>query len=208
MKNKLKHGRLTGKLKSSYVLLFTFFVCISAPPLPEAAFNVYLRNGRIIEGADYVVRETGKIKINKYGITLELPETSIIKIEEYDVYEPVEKEPDKKTQIPEKQKPPEYPGYDKRELRAEQQARLRELDEVQDRYQSVLDQLSHIEGLEKKNKELQREARKKWSPRKARIAGQEKAGIDRELESLRPEKDSLLKEKKELESKIRRLQRY
>ncbi len=59
-----------------------------------------------------------------------------------------------------------------------------------------------IKKLEEESKRLQWESRKKWNPREARIARKRKAEIDEQLETLQDEKESLLEEKEELESRI------
>lgn len=93
-----------------------------------------------------------------------------------------------------------------KKLKAEDMEKQIKIQQAENQYQSVINKLNRIEELEKKSEELQRQIRKKsYVPRKAREAREEKAEVDKELESLIVEKDSLLKQKEELEAEMRRL---
>jgi hypothetical protein len=173
-----------------------------APGESVAAFNVYLKNGQTITEVDDIEKENGNVKMRKYGIVLKIQEDNIEKIEEYDRTQ-AEKEEGISMGIPSDEKLPAYQRYDERVYKSEGQADQKRYQQLKGRYHSVLRALDKIERLEKKSMELQRLSRKKWSPRKARMARKEKAAVDRELESLKGEKEALLKEKEELESKIR-----
>ncbi len=216
-----QHNIRFRKLILLPVLFFTFFIYTLNPMTAAADYNIYLENGKIISGADDVVYEAGSVKISKYGIVLELQESSVIKIEKYDVYNKFEEEilidpsEDKKViiQPPENERLPEYLEFNKesyeRQSRAKEQQNRLELGQTENQLQSVLNRLKHIETLKKKSEDLGwRIQMKSAEPRIANIAREEKAIIDKQLESLNIEKDSLLKQKNDLERKIKKLRRY
>jgi len=195
-----------------FILFFSLFFFIFCPENSKAAYKVYLKNGQIMKGVDEVNKEAGKIKIIKYGIMLELPEASVIKIEEYEISETTEEKTiaEKKTtteeELPEYSKDKEAPYGSKQEI-----DKNRELLQLKTQYQLVLDKLKRIETLEIRSKELEGRIYRSLrllSPRKARLARKEKAEIDRELEVLRMEQVSLLKQKKELELRLLNFRDY
>ncbi len=209
MKRNIRSGSRLPQLSYFFILLSVLYFFHFSPLISEAAFKVYLKNGMVMTAVDGVKKEAGKVTIYKYGIKLEMPESSIIAVEEdrdrtFD--EDVEE-----IEAPAEEGLPGYVGYDEnafyRKQRAEEQEKSRRLNQAKRKYLSVLNTLERLDELEKRSRELQWESRKKWSPRKARIARKEKAEIDKELEKLRMEKDSLLNQKEELESQIDILER-
>ncbi len=189
-----------SKLMNLFVLNLAFCILVFLPLISEATYKIYLKNGRVMTGADEAKKEAGIVKIYKNGIMLELPETSVIKIEEYNIIKPTEKETIEQEKTPAEEELPEYLRFDEKIFYKKQQkikqAENRQLQQSKRQHQLILNKLKRIETLEKRSKELQKETHKKWSPRKARIARKEKAEIDKELEGLRMEKDSLLEQKK------------
>jgi hypothetical protein len=200
-----------SKLMNLFVLNLALCILVFLPLISEATYKIYLKNGRVMTGVNEIKEEGGKIKIRKYGIMLELPKADVIKIEEYNIIEPTEKETIEQEKTPAEEELPEYLRFDEKVFYKKQQkikqAENRQLQQSKRQYQLILNKLKRIETLKKRSKELQKETHKKWSPRKARIARKEKAEIDKELEGLRMEKELLLKQKKELESQIGNLER-
>ncbi len=208
MRKNRKSKIYCSKLMNLFILLFTLFPAVLLPALSEAAYKIYLKNGQVMTGVSEIKEEGGKIKINKYGIMLELPKANVIKIEEYNTIETTEKETIDKEKSPAEEELPSYLRYEEAPYGREQELNERnELQQLKRQYQLVLNELKRIETLENRSKELQRETHKKWSPRKARIALKEKTEIDKELEGLRMEKDLLLSRKKDLEARIGKLER-
>ena len=66
-----------------YFMGLALCILIFLPLISEAAYNVYLKNGRVMTGVDEVKEENGTITIYKKGIVLELPKANILRIEEY-----------------------------------------------------------------------------------------------------------------------------
>jgi hypothetical protein len=185
-----------------FFLLFTLFFFIFEPLSLEAAYTVYLKSGKVISGVDAVTEEDGTVKMLKQGIFLTMQQDSIEKIEEYEVSR---EEGDEEISPPSQsgEELPVYQQYDDRALRERERREQKRFESLKARHNAVVQKLERIEELEEKSKELQWKSREKWSPRKARVARQEKVEIDKELETLRGDKDDLLKEKEELERQIR-----
>jgi len=195
------------KLINLFIFNLVFCTLIVLPPGSEANYNIYLTNGKVITEVEEIKKEAGKIKILKYGIELELTETSVIRIEEYEGTETAEEETAKEKEATSGKELPGNLRYEAPSSRGLKSNTDIKLQQAKNRYQSILNKLEKIDELEKRSNELQWESRKKWSPRKARIAKQEKENVDRELESLKKEQDWLLEQKKELESQIDSLER-
>ncbi len=105
--------KINYKLINLFIL--TLFILIFLPLISEAAYNVYLKNGRVMTGVDEVKEENGTTKIYKKGIVLELPKTNIIRIEEYGT-DSIKKEPAEEKvpeEVPTEEQLPEYLRYDK-----------------------------------------------------------------------------------------------
>jgi hypothetical protein len=192
--------KIAQVLKNSLVVL----IILLLPIISEAAYKVYLRNGRVISGVD-AVEKNDKIKIYKSGILLELSKDNVIKIEEYEAKI-------SRKETPEGEKLPGYLRYEKvpYDEEWEEEDNKRRLQQLKRKYQIILDKLKRIEALEIESKKLESSIYRSLrlrSPRKARIAREEKAKIDQELEGLRAEKDSLLRQKRELEYQISNLER-
>jgi hypothetical protein len=182
--------------------LVIFLALLFAPFNAEGAYRVYLKSGRIISGIEEAVEGDETIQIFKNGITLQLQKTNVEKVEAYDMPEPEEVSdttPGTAAEI----RQPEYPVADIEQQKAREQFEILKREKMQARYDEVNEELKKIEELEKRSQELRRLGRKKWSPRKARLARQEKAEIDKRLEALKDEKAELLKEKKDFESRIK-----
>jgi hypothetical protein len=62
------------------VLFFLFF----PPAISGAAYRIFLMNGQVITGVDDFTKKNKKITLYKPGIKLELQETSVVKIEQYE----------------------------------------------------------------------------------------------------------------------------
>jgi hypothetical protein len=156
-----------------------------------------------MRGVDTVKKEDGKIMISKYGIKLDLSEYSVLRIEKYD--HSASKWERLKTGPSSSQELPDYLKYENN-TQTDVQTSASKLQNLKARYKAVIRQLEKLEILEKKSGELQKKGRQKWSPRKARIARQEKARIDAELETLRKQEESLLEQKEKLEYQINSLE--
>lgn len=106
-------------MKTNYKLInlfiLTLFILIFLPLISEAAYNVYLKNGRVMTGVDEVKEENGTIKIYKKGIVLELPKANILRIEEYgtDLIKKEIVEEKVPEEVPTEKQLPEYMQYDK-----------------------------------------------------------------------------------------------
>lgn len=189
-------------LQYIFPVFFTVCFLILNPSSLNAAYTLHLKNGRIITGVDEITEERGTVRILKGGISLTIQQDSIAKIEES---ESVAEEADRLISPPPQTggELPAYQQYDDR-AREEREIREQEIKNLESRYNDVVQKLEEIKVLEEKSRELQWESREKWSPRKARIAKQEKAEIDKKLEGLEDEKADLLKEKQELEFRIGR----
>jgi hypothetical protein len=105
--------KINYKLINLFIL--TLFILIFLPLISEAAYNVYLKNGRVMTGVDEVREENGKIKIYKKGIVLELPKANILRIEEYgtDLIKKEIVEEKVPEEVPTEEQLPEYMRYDK-----------------------------------------------------------------------------------------------
>jgi hypothetical protein len=185
-------------------IIFAVFLLVFSTIRSEATYRVFLKNGQVISGVDNFTKTQGKVKLSKSGIFFELQETSVIKIEKYD------KSSVRLQRIREgaaiDRELPDYLKYDEKsaeQQQAEELSDTKKLQQLKNRYKSIITRLGKIDTLEKKSRELQKRAHQKWSPRKARIASQEKARVDRELENLRSEVPSLLEEKEKLEYQIK-----
>lgn len=106
-------------MKTNYKLInlfiLTLFILIFLSLNSEAAYNVYLKNGRVMTEVDEVKEENGTIKIYKKGIVLDLPKANIIRIEEYGT-DLIKKEPAEEKmpeEAPTEEQLPEYLRYDK-----------------------------------------------------------------------------------------------
>ena len=109
IKTKIQNPEIRNFL---FILNLAFCILILLPLISEAAYMIYLKNGRVMTAVDSVKQEDGRIKIYKKGIMLELPEANILKIEEYET-ELTEKEADKE-KTPDEGKMPvgnQLPGY-------------------------------------------------------------------------------------------------
>ncbi len=174
------------------IISLIILLAITMPISINAAFKVYLKNGKTITGVERI-EEGERIKIYKEGVLLELPRTYVIKIEKYETT-PIEKKV-----IEEKAE--EQPAY----LRYEEKTETtnENLQRLKNQYDEVTGKLKRIEELEQRSRELQRAIhRKAYSPREARMLKQEKGAIDRELEDLRLEEESLLQQKEDLEYRL------
>jgi hypothetical protein len=167
----------------------------------EGAYRVYLKNGQVISGVEEATEHEETIQIFKNGITLKLQKSNVDRVESYDVAASEEEREAEPVTAGEKLRPDLSVIAPGQQLATEPEKLRRSLKQkARDNY--VTQKLKAIEQLEKRSKELRLLGRKKWSPRKARLARQEKAEIDRKLEALEDEKEALLKEKKKLESRI------
>jgi hypothetical protein len=203
---RLKMIAQENRKKNFFIFYLVFFSLFLLPITSEPAYKIYLKSGRVMREVDDVKKNAGRLKIYKNGIMLELPETSVIKIEEYGI-KTTEKETAEKVDIPEEKKLPEYMKYlDKKayqeRIQREKQQGERELQQLKGQLQSILNKLEKIEALEKKSNVLKRRYYKELKRPKYR---KEKAEIDQELEAMN--KDLLLEQKKELESRIDSLKR-
>lgn len=72
-----------SKLRILFALNVIFCILIFIPIISDAAYKIYLKNGRTISGIEEIKHENGNIKIFKEGILLDMPKTNILKIEEY-----------------------------------------------------------------------------------------------------------------------------
>lgn len=185
-----------------FFLLLALFFFIFEPFSLDAAYTIYLKSGKVISGVDEVTEEDGTVKILKQGISLTMQQESIDKIEEYEV-SGEEGNEEISPPSPSEEELPEYQQYDDRAYRERERREQQRYESLKARHNAVVQKLQRIEELEEKSEELQWKSREKWNPRKARMARQEKVEIDRELETLRGDKDNLLKEKEELERQIR-----
>ncbi len=175
---------------------------VGLPPASSwAAFKVYLSNGKVIKGADKVTKESGKVRIYDDGVTIELDENNIVRIEEYENGEKTGVE-GAAQEAPKAAEPHNAPAPVDIKPGEAGQEKEKERQQLMERYRSVIRKLGRIDELKTKSKELEGEihrALRKLLPREAREVRKEKAEVDSELESLNKEKDSLLKEKEELE---------
>lgn len=183
--------------------LIIFLALLFAPFNAEGAYRVHLKNGRVISGIEEAVEGDETIQILKNGITLQLQKTNVEKVESYDMPEP-EEVSDTIPGTAAETLQPDYPVADIQQQKIRQQNEIRKREKMRARYDRVNKELKNIEELERRSKELQRLGRKKWSPRKARLARQEKAEIDNKLEALKGKKIRLLREKKDFESRTGR----
>jgi hypothetical protein len=195
---------LHSVLKGKFLLLFTLFFFIFEPFSLEAAYKIYLKSGKVISGVDEVTEEDGTVKILKQGVSLTVQQESIEKIEEYEAV----REEDSTSDIPSEEDVPEYleyndekrQEYDDEQQQEEVSKHRIEKQQLEDRYQTVINKLNRIDELEEKSEKLGyrifRNLRLEM-PRKARIARKEKAEVDEELSQLQEEKE-------ELESRLRR----
>lgn len=71
------------KLINLSVWGFVFCILTLLPLISEAAYKIYLKNGRVIKGVEEIKQEGKRIKIYKSGIMLELSRSDILNIEEY-----------------------------------------------------------------------------------------------------------------------------
>jgi hypothetical protein len=203
---RLKMIAQENRKKNFFIFYIVFFSLFLLPITSESAYKIYLKNGRVMRGVDDVKKDAGRLKIYKNGIMLELPKTRVIKIEEYGI-KTTEKETAEKVETPEGKELPEYIQYlDKKayqeRIQRENQQGERELQQLNGQLQSILNKLERIETLEKKSNILKRKYYKELKRPKYR---KEKAEIDQELEAMN--KDLLLEQKKELESRIDSLKR-
>ena len=105
--------KINYKLINLFIL--TLFILIFLSLISEAAYNVYLKNGRVMTGVDEVKEENGTTKIYKKGIVLELPKANIIRIEEYETDSTKKEIVEEKVpeEAPTEEQLPEYLRYDK-----------------------------------------------------------------------------------------------
>jgi hypothetical protein len=191
-------------VKNFLILYFIFIYTVLFSLDTEAAYKVYLKSGRLISEVEEITREEGKVKIKKSGITLEMNEDSIDKIEEYEI----ENKGDEGIQtegLPDNELP-EYLKFDEEEYEARLQEEEERIYQLEGDYEEVLLKLARIEDLEAISKELESKIYKSLrllSPRKARFARKEKAEVDKVLEELKKEEEALLVRKKRLEEALR-----
>ncbi|MCK5426634.1 MAG: hypothetical protein KAJ34_02980 [Thermodesulfovibrionia bacterium] len=157
-------------------------------------------------GVDEVKKDAGMLKIYKNGVMLELPETSVTRIEEYGIKTP-EKEISEGVETPEGRELPEYLRYlDKNKyydkMQGEKIRKERELQKLKNQYQSILNKLERAEALERNSNKLKKRYYRSLKKSRYRL---EKSEIDKELKEM--DKDSLLEQKKEFESRIDSLER-
>jgi hypothetical protein len=195
-----------NRKKNLCILSLVFCSLFFLPIISEPAYKVYLKNGRVMAGVDEVEKDAGMLKIYKNGVTLELPETSVTRIEEYGIKTP-EKKTTKGEETPEGQELPEYLRYlDKNKyydkIQGEKIREGKELQKLKNQYQSILNKLESAEALEKNSTKLKKRYYRSLKKRKYRL---EKSEIVKELKEMN--KDSLLEQKKELESRIDSLER-
>jgi hypothetical protein len=98
------------------------------PIASEAAYKIYLKNGRLIKGVLVVKRERARVTLYKQGIMLSFPRANVRKIEEYQMDIKREETVEKK---PSPEKIPEYKQYKGREETAASGLESREETETQ-----------------------------------------------------------------------------
>ncbi|UCF87259.1 MAG: hypothetical protein JSV71_00685 [Nitrospiraceae bacterium] len=178
------------------IVIYSVLLSLSA----DAAYRVHLKSGRVISEVEEITREAGKVKIVKSGITLDMNEDSIDKIEEYEmedkgdeIRQPVSSPDDEL---------PEYMKFDEKEYEEILREEEERIFQLKEEYYAVLWKLERIEELEVRSKELESRIYKSLrllSPRKARFARREKAEVDKALGELKKEEEYLLDRKKRLE---------
>lgn len=142
--------------------------------------------------------------VKKSGITLEMNEDSIDKVEEYEI-EDKGYESGRPVSSPDDELP-EYLKFDEEEYEAILRDEEERIYQLEGEYEEVILKLERIEELEARSKELESRIYKSLrllSPRKARFARREKAEVDKVLEELKKEEESLLVRKKRLEKALR-----
>ena len=136
------------------LFILTLFILIFLPLISEAAYNVYLKNGRVMTGVDEVKEESGTIKIYKKGVVLELPKTNILRIEEYGT-DSIKKETveEKVTEeAPTEEQLPEYLRYDKLPETPPVVYEEDELEETEDDIEEETEEEAEEEGKPSKKK--------------------------------------------------------
>ncbi len=193
-----------------FLVFLVLFAGTLTPLLCEAEYRVYLKNGQVINKAEYVLQDDKTVKIIKNGGVLELQRKSVLKVEEYNTYEPLESKTEEEKSPSLKKDIPEYFKNEQREYLRQKQIenteKARKLIRLKKQLRSVTNKIKYINTLENKHKELQRLARKKWSPRKARIARTEKEAVEKQLEAIGTDKASLIEQKNRLEDQIKRIE--
>ena len=179
------------------ILSLVFCSLIVLPIISEPAYKVYFKNGRVMAGVDEVKKDAGMLKIYKNGVMLELPETSVTRIEEYGIKTP-EKEISEGVETPEGRELPEYLRYlDKNKyydkMQGEKIRKERELQKLKNQYQSILNKLERAEALERNSNKLKKRYYRSLKKSRYRL---EKSEIDKELKEM--DKDSLLEQKKRI----------
>jgi hypothetical protein len=191
-------------VKNFLILHFIFIYTVLLSLNSEAAYRVYLKNGRVISEVEEIIQEAEKVMVKKSGITLEMNEDSIDKIEEYEIEDKGD-ESGRPVSSPDDELP-EYLKFDEEEYEAILREEEERIYQLEGEYEEVLLKLERIEELEARSKELESRIYKSLrllSPRKARFARREKAEVDKVLEELKKEEESLLVRKKRLEKALR-----
>jgi hypothetical protein len=183
------------------VLSFVFLLAVLQASIIDAAFKVFLTNGRVITEVDEIMEENGNVSIQKGGISLRFPRSGVKRVEEYMPAETDTPEEPSSGPVP-SERIMVSPGPDQGEIpRSDQKEEIRSRD-PRERYEAVIRKLERIQELEWTSKELESRiyrALRSLSPRNARTFREDKAEVDSELEILRREERALRKEKKRLE---------
>ncbi len=112
MKQSSKFKLKNAKLMNLFILNLAFCILIFQPLISEAAYKIYLKNGQVMTGVDWVKEEDRTIKIYKNGIMLEMQKANILKIEEYETDLTKKEIVEEKTPI--ENQLPEYLRYERR----------------------------------------------------------------------------------------------
>ncbi len=170
----------------------------------HSAFKVYLKNGHTIVGVDAVERND-KIKIYKRGMILEMPRADVIKIEEYKTDLSSDKTLIEKTSSWEDL--PEYLRHEEKEplnKEKEEDDYIRELHQL--KQQKLLLLRKTINILKQRGKELEfyidQSVRFALLEKASRYT-EEKAKIDKEIESLKIEEEKASQNKEQKEDDYR-----
>ncbi|MCK5512351.1 MAG: hypothetical protein KAI96_06055 [Thermodesulfovibrionia bacterium] len=121
-------SNMPSKLRKICILNLALCVVTLVPIASDAAYKIYLKNGRLIKGVLVVKRERARVTIYKQGIMLAFPRANVRKIEEYEMNIIREETVEKK---PSPEKIPEYMQYKGREETAASRLESREETETQ-----------------------------------------------------------------------------
>jgi len=209
------------ELRILFALNVIFCILFFIPIISDAAYKIYLKNGRTISGIEEIKHENGNVKIFKEGILLDMPKANILKIEEYKpafVEKKSQEEGDAESgEKPVESQTPDYLKFDKEAFSNEQKAkeeadnaRLEKLQETKEQKQSIDDKVNSLKTLQDKNLSLAKQIEHQMTIgklRRVRQLREEKKQVDAQIENLKKEKEPLIEHSEELEEEIDNLER-